>query len=225
MAARLGGDTPDNFRLTSLVAKANSQNCPKKIIDAAVARGADPKAAVGEDRSYEGHGPGGCSVLVEANTDNPRRTAPNLRKIFSDYEGNMGDNGSVAWIFNSSVELKVDRDVVDFDDLLDIAADLGAEDVIEYSNGEDEGDEAEEVQCHRVLCEDSKVAQTVHRALKEKALPVVRIEFLKTPSVYVELEEEKLEVFEGLVHTLLEHGDVVRLHTNVDGVPTTIEAS
>jgi transcriptional/translational regulatory protein YebC/TACO1 len=228
----MGGASEDNFRLQSLVAKARQQNMPKKILDAAIARGSDPKASIGEDRTYEGHGPGGCCVLVQANTDNPKRTAPNLRKIFNDGGGSLGDSGSVAWAFESGVEIRVEEKGADFETLLDVAAEAGADDALEATveefSGEELGDGdadgAEETPAYHIVVCGPDGAADVHRAIKGAGFSVAGVEFVKTPSSAVDLDDEQLDLFEGMVDALLEHPDVRTVFHNVRDIPTKLEA-
>src|SRR5919202_325484 len=132
VAARDGGPDPGgNLALQNAIEKAREASMPKDNIERAIARGA---GAAGDGASfdhvtYEGYGPGGVAVFVEALTDNRNRTAAEIRHIFTKHDGNLGESGSVAWLFERKAVVLVDGDTTDEDDLTLVAAEGGAEDV------------------------------------------------------------------------------------------------
>jgi YebC/PmpR family DNA-binding regulatory protein len=132
VAAREGGPDPDaNLALANAIVKARDASMPKDNIERAVQRGA---GAAGEGDAYEhvtyeGYGPAGVAVLVEALTDNRNRTASDVRHIFTKNDGNLGASGVVAWQFERKGLILVDADRVDEDEIMLVAADAGAEDV------------------------------------------------------------------------------------------------
>ena len=133
VAAREGGPDPDgNLALQNAIEKAREASMPKDNIERAIARGsgagADTEAY--EHVTYEGYGPAGVAVLVEALTDNRNRTASDVRHIFSKSDGNLGTSGAVAGLFERKGVILVDADTVDEDELTLAAADAGAEDVV-----------------------------------------------------------------------------------------------
>jgi YebC/PmpR family DNA-binding regulatory protein len=133
VAAREGGPDPEgNATLATAIQKARDNSMPKDNIERAIARGAgaggDGDAAY-ETVTYEGYGPSGVAVFVEALTDNRNRTAAEVRHIFTKHEGNLGTSGSVAWLFERKGVVIVPAGIVDEDDLVMAAADAGAEDV------------------------------------------------------------------------------------------------
>ena len=145
IAAR-GGVGDDNFRLSGAIQKAKTNSVPKAKIDAAVERGVKRKGDDGlETVYYEGHAAGGVAVLVETCTDNKKRTAPNMRHIFKTHGANLGDNGSVSWLYEEQVRIGVPSEKYDIDMILDLAVDAGASDVLE----EEQRDEASE---HVIIC-------------------------------------------------------------------------
>jgi YebC/PmpR family DNA-binding regulatory protein len=132
VAAKEGGPDPaNNLALQNAVEKARSYSMPKDTIERAIARGAgtDADAAVYETVIYEGYGPEGVAVLVEALTDNRNRTASDVRHLFTKYGGNLGTTGAVAWLFERRGVVLVPADGVDEDELTLAAAEGGAEDV------------------------------------------------------------------------------------------------
>jgi len=132
VAARAGGADPDgNASLATAIQKARDASMPKDNIERAIARGAGTATdgEVYETVTYEGYGPEGVAVYVEALTDNRNRTAADVRHAFDKHEGNLGTSGAVAWLFERKGVLIVPADGVDEDELMLVAADGGAEDV------------------------------------------------------------------------------------------------
>jgi YebC/PmpR family DNA-binding regulatory protein len=126
-----GGDPAANLALQNAIEKARSYSMPKDNIERAIARGsgADADASTFETVIYEGYGPEGVAVLVEALTDNRNRTASDVRHVFSKHGGNLGTTGAVAWLFERRGIVMVAADGVDEDELMLAAADGGAEDI------------------------------------------------------------------------------------------------
>jgi YebC/PmpR family DNA-binding regulatory protein len=132
VAAREGGPDPDgNAGLATAIQKARDASMPKDNIERAIARGAGTATdgEVYENVTYEGYGPEGVAVFVEALTDNRNRTAAEVRHVFAKHEGNLGTSGAVAWLFERKGVLIVPADVAEEDELMLVAADGGAEDV------------------------------------------------------------------------------------------------
>src|SRR5580765_7124697 len=132
VAARTGGsgDVDSNARLRKAVNDAKAVNMPNDTIDRAVKRGTGQLEGVAYDEiTYEGYGIGGVAVLVETMTDNRNRTVAELRHIFSKNGGNLGEAGSVAWMFDKKGYLVVDKAAKAEDELFDLAIDAGAEDI------------------------------------------------------------------------------------------------
>jgi YebC/PmpR family DNA-binding regulatory protein len=132
VAAREGGADPDgNASLATAIQKARDASMPKDNIERAIARGAGTASEgdVYETVTYEGYGPEGVAVFVEALTDNRNRTAAEVRHVFAKHEGNLGTSGAVAWLFERKGVLIVPADVVDEETLMLVAADGGAEDI------------------------------------------------------------------------------------------------
>src|SRR4051794_32302083 len=132
VAAREGGPDPDgNIALANAIEKARSNSMPKDNIERAIARGsgADTEGEAYETVTYEGYGPNGVAILVEALTDNRNRTAADVRHIFAKEDGNLGTSGAVAWLFERKGVVLVDAERYEEDEVTLAAADGGAEDV------------------------------------------------------------------------------------------------
>src|SRR5207245_7678416 len=134
VAARTGGsgDVDSNARLRKAVNDAKAVNMPNDTIDRAIKRGTGQLERVAYDEiTYEGYGIGGVAVLVETMTDNRNRTVAELRHIFSKNGGNLGESGSLAWMFDKKGYIVVDKDAKSEEALLEIAIEAGAEDMRE----------------------------------------------------------------------------------------------
>jgi len=205
VAAREGGGDPDgNPALALAVQKAKDASMPKDNIERAIAKGtgADADAAAIESVVYEGYGPGGVAVLVEALTDNRNRTGSEVRHIFSKHNGNLGEPGSVAWIFEKKGSIVVDATRYSEDDLI-VAIDAGAEDVIE-----DEG-------LYEVVTGVSEFS-AVRKALEDAGVDLESAEIAQRPSNRVEVEEARVATLMNLLEALEEQDDVDAVHANFD---------
>lgn len=131
VAARSGGGDPEtNIKLKAAILLAKENNMPNENIERAIKRGTGEIEGVSyEEIIYEGYGPGGVAVLVEALTDNKNRTTPEIRKIFSRNGGNLGENGCVAWMFDKRGYFIFEKGKVDEDKIIDLALEAEAEDV------------------------------------------------------------------------------------------------
>ncbi len=133
IAARMGGGNPEgNPRLRTAVASAKAENMPKDNIERAIKKGTGELEGVNyEEFTYEGYGPGGVAVYVEIMTDNKNRTAADVRHIFSKNNGNLGENGCVAWMFEKKGTFVYDKADIDEEKLMESVLDAGAEDISE----------------------------------------------------------------------------------------------
>src|SRR5947207_4693766 len=131
VAARTGGGDPDsNARLRKAITDAKAGNMPNDTIDRAIRRGTGAEEGVNyEEITYEGYGPGGVALLIDAVTDNLNRTVAEIRHIFSKKDGNHGEHGSVGWMFEKKGYLVVDKAAKAEDELFDLAIDAGADDI------------------------------------------------------------------------------------------------
>ena len=130
VASRIGGpDSEGNARLRVAVQDARGANCPKENIERAIKRGSGLlDGANYEELTYEGYGPGGVAILVEALTDNKNRTVSELRHLLTKSGGNLGENGCVAWMFDKRGCFAIEADGLDEDDFMELALEVGAED-------------------------------------------------------------------------------------------------
>jgi YebC/PmpR family DNA-binding regulatory protein len=198
MAAREGGGNPDaNVRLRLAVDKAKAANMPKENIERAITRGAGggDDGVVMEEITYEGYGPHGIAILIDALTDNKNRTISGIRQMFNKANGAMAELGAVSWQFDRKGYIEVNADGVDFDTLFEVAADAGADDVVE-------GDETIEVYTPREM-----LAQ-VESKLAEKKYKVVDSSFTWLPKNEVELDAAQAIQVMTLISSLEELDDV-----------------
>ena len=133
VSARAGGGDPGmNPRLRTAIDRAKAENMPADNIDRAIKKGTGELEGVRyEEYTYEGYGPGGTAILVEVMTDNKNRCTAEVRHIFSKQNGNLGENGCVAWIFEKKGYLAVPSEGVDEETLMDITLEAGADDIVE----------------------------------------------------------------------------------------------
>jgi YebC/PmpR family DNA-binding regulatory protein len=205
VAARDGGADPaGNPALAHAIQKAKDARVPKDNIERAIAKGtgADSDSQAIETVLYEGYGPGGVAILVEALTDNRNRTGSEVRHIFSRHGGNLGEPGSVAWIFEKKGELVVDAKRYSEDDLM-AAIDAGAEDVSL------EGDVFE------VVTAPGDHA-SVRGALEEAGVELDSAELVMRPTTSTPVEEGDAGALMRLIETLEDHDDVAAVHANFD---------
>ena len=131
IAAKGGGDPAGNSRLRAAIAAAKAVNLPKDRIQAAIRKGTgEDEGGNIEEVFYEGYGPGGIAIIVETATDNKNRTVADVRHLFSKHGGNLGENGSVGWMFDRKGVITVNRQAYDEDKMMEIALDCGADDYL-----------------------------------------------------------------------------------------------
>jgi YebC/PmpR family DNA-binding regulatory protein len=199
-----GGDAAGNPALANAIEKAKDARMPKDNIERAIAKGtgADADADAIEEVVYEGYGPGGVAILVEALTDNRNRTGSEVRHAFSSNGGNLGEPGSVAWTFEKKGELVADGSRYSEDDLLP-AIDAGAEDVAL------DGDVWEVVTAPTDL-------HAVRRALEGAGVELSSAELVMRPTARTRVEEDQAGRLMRLIETLEDHDDVQAVHANFD---------
>jgi YebC/PmpR family DNA-binding regulatory protein len=215
VAAKDGGPDPaGNLALQNAVEKAKSYSMPKDNIDRAIAKGsgADADAAAFETVVYEGYGPEGVAVLVEALTDNRNRTAADVRHIFAKTGGNLGTSGAVAWQFERRGVILVDATGVDEDELMLAAADAGADDV------ELDGSS------YQITSAPEDLA-AVRAALEATGFAVESAELTMIPSTTVEVADEgTAKRVLRLMDALEENDDVQEVYANFDIPERVLEA-
>jgi YebC/PmpR family DNA-binding regulatory protein len=199
-----GGDTDGNPALATAVQKAREASMPKdkiqKAIDTGTGAGADSAAI--ERILYEGYGPGGVAMLVEALTDNRNRASAEIRHAFSSHGGSLGEPGSVAWIFEKKGAIVVDGERYGEDDVI-VAIDAGAEDVREEDGK------------LRVICEPSDLT-AVREALAAAGVEIESAGLATEPKSTVELKGHDAERLLKLLDTLDEQDDVDEVFANFD---------
>jgi YebC/PmpR family DNA-binding regulatory protein len=214
VAAKEGGPDPAaNLALQNAIEKARSYSVPKDNIERAIARGsgADSDAQAFEPVVYEGYGPGGVAVLVEALTDNRNRTAADVRAAFTKNDGSLGESGSVAWLFERKGVLLVDGEV-DEDELMLAAADGGAEDV-----------EREE-SSYRVTAPPEDL-HAVRAALEQSGVAIESSEPTMLPKTIVSVDDEAVaKKVVRLMDALEENEDVQAVYSNFDIPERVLEA-
>src|SRR5438105_4952147 len=215
VAAREGGPDPEtNLALRNAIEKARDASMPKDNIERAITRGsgAADDASAFEHISYEGYGPGGVAVYVEALTDNRNRTASEVRHVFSRSDGNLAESGAVAWLFERKGVILVDADSVDEDELTLAAADAGAEDVsVEGSS-------------YEVTTAPEDLA-AVRAALEQAGVPIQSAEPTMVPKTTVPIEDESVaKKVVRLVDSLEDLDDVQDVYANFDIPERVLEA-
>ncbi|MBV8066031.1 MAG: YebC/PmpR family DNA-binding transcriptional regulator [Actinobacteria bacterium] len=207
IAARDGGPDPaGNLALQNAVEKARAASMPKDNIDRAIAKGsgADADASAFETVVYEGFGPSGVAVIVEALTDNRNRTASDVRHVFAKNDGNLGGSGAVAWLFERRGVVVVDANGVDGDELLLAAADGGAEDV------ELDGSSYEVTSAPEQLA-------AVREAVQAAGFTVEAAELTMVPKTTVEVADEgEAKKVLRLIDQLEDNDDVQDVFANFD---------
>ncbi len=207
VSAKTGGSNPEmNSRLRLAIEKAKDANMPADNIKRAILKGTGelPGTAY-EETAYEGYGPGGVALMLEALTDNKNRTVSELRHIMSRYGGNMGEAGCVAWMFDKKGYILVDKKTIDEDTLISIALDAGAEDI--------KNDPEEENYEIITAPEDIK---NVREFLEKKNITLNLSETTLIPKNYVKLVAKEAEKMLKLMENLEEHDDIQNVYANFD---------
>jgi YebC/PmpR family DNA-binding regulatory protein len=205
IAAREGGADPDhNFRLRLAVQKAREANMPTDRIQSAIDRGTGAaKGEALEELRYEGYGPAGVAIIVDAVTDNRNRTAPAIRHVFSKNGGNLGEANSVAWMFERKGVISVRTDGSDPEDIGLAAIEAGAEDV------QVESDSVE-------VTTEPAAFEAVRKALDGLGVPIESAELTMQPKQTVAVGEDKAPAVLRLLEALEEEDDVQQVYANFD---------
>ncbi|MEL7493465.1 MAG: YebC/PmpR family DNA-binding transcriptional regulator [Cyanobacteria bacterium J06554_11] len=214
VAAKQGGGDPDgNFQLRTAIDKAKAAGFPNDNIDRAIAKGCGSLAGEGDFESirYEGYGPGGVAVLIEALTDNRNRAAADLRTAFGKNGGNLGETGCVGWMFDQKGVVTLSGDIEE-DALLEDTLEAGA-DAYELTDDLDEGTPSAEVFC------DVSELEAVSTALKGRGYTVREIDLRWIPSNTVQVEDPTLAV------SLLKMMDALEDSDDVQSVTANFEMS
>jgi len=205
LAARQGGGNPEsNFRLKVAIQRAKEANVSLDSINRAIKRGTGEIAGRQLDEvTYEGYGPGGTAVLIEAATDNRNRTASEIRHIFSKHDGKMAEVGAVAWMFEQKGFISVEKENISEDDALAMAIDAGALDL----KSEEESYE---------IYTEPRDLEKVRAKLEEYGAKVQVAEVTMVPKTTVKLDGEDADKMLRLFDALESQDDVSRVHANFD---------
>ncbi|HXG59062.1 MAG TPA: YebC/PmpR family DNA-binding transcriptional regulator [Thermoanaerobaculia bacterium] len=206
VAARLGGGDPDaNPRLRAAVAEAKANNMPKENIERAIKRGTgELEGASYEEITYEGYGPGGVAIIVEAMTDNTNRTTPEIRHIFEKNGGNLGTPGSVKFQFEKKGYFSVDKNAVGEDRLMEIVLEAGADDL-----------QSDDPEVYEIYTAPENF-EAVRQALEKNGIPTIEAKLGMIPANYVSVDEQKSKQVMRLLEMLDDHDDVQNVWSNFD---------
>ena len=205
VAARSGGGDPEgNARLRKAIADAKAGNMPNDTIDRAIRRGTGEEAGVSyEEITYEGYGPSGVALMVQSLTDNRNRTVAEIRHIFSKNGGNLGESGSVGWMFEKKGYIVVDKAAKSEEELFDLAIEAGADDL------RDDEDTFE-------IITSPEAFDGVLAGIKKAGIEPQVAEVEMVPQNYVHLEGGDARQMLKLMEALEDHDDVQKVHANFD---------
>ncbi len=206
VSARLGGgDSKSNPRLRSAILEARTNSVPGDNIDRAIKKGTGELAgeAQYEEVSYEGYGPGGVAVLVEGMTDNRNRTASEVRHLFTKHGGSLGESGCVAWMFHRRGFFAVDRSAMDEEKLVNLALELGADDI---ATEED----------HYEIYTSMEDFARIQEELESRGVPLAAKELAMVPQSSVDVPADRVGQVLRLVEALEDHDDVQHVWANLN---------
>ena len=205
VAARTGGGDPGgNPRLRAAVQAAKAANMPADNVKRAIQKGTGELPGVSyEEINYEGYGPGGVAVLVEALTDNKNRTVSEMRHIFSRNNGNMSEAGSVSWMFHKKGSIVVEKSAIDEEKLMEIALEAGADDIQEDSGN------------FEILTAPGNF-EAVTEALSKNNIPTISADLAMVPQTWIKLTGKEAQQVLKLVEALEDHDDVQHVWANFD---------
>ena len=205
VAAKIGGGDPDaNPRLRLAISKARSANMPRDTVERAIKKGTGNLDGVNyEEISYEGYGPAGVAILVEVLTDNRKRTVSEVRHAFTKYNGNLGESGCVAWIFQMTSYFVFSVEEVDGDKLVEVALEAGVDDINEGGGEIEVTASPENFQATKDVFDREELAYQV-------------AEVTMIPQNTISLDGKQAEQALKLVEALEESDDVQKVYANFD---------
>ena len=214
VAARAGGGDPDmNPRLRTIIADAKQANMPADNIKRAIRRGTGEEEGVSYDEvMYEGYGPGGVALLVEALTDNKNRTVGELRHLLEKHGGNLAAANAVAWMFSKKGYIVIEKAKADEEKLMSAVLDAGADDLTDDDTNWE-------------VFSTPDAFPAVHEAVKQLGLEPATAQVSMIPQNYVKLEGKPAQQMIKLMEALEEHDDVQHVWSNFDIAEKEIEAS
>jgi len=202
-----GADPANNSRLRDVIAKAKANNMPNDTIDRSIKKASGDMNAVSYvPVTYEGYGPNGTAIIVEALTDNKNRTASNVRNAFTKGGGNVGTQGCVSFMFDTKGQMILDKEecTLSFDDLMMIALDAGAEDIMEEEDS------------YEILTSPEDFSQ-VREAMEAEGIVMAQAEVTRIPQTWVQLEDEQdVKMMNRTLDLLDEDDDVQNVYHNWD---------
>jgi YebC/PmpR family DNA-binding regulatory protein len=213
IAARSGGsgDPNTNARLRKAVNDAKAANMPNDTIDRAIKRGTGELEGVNyEEIAYEGYGPSGVAIMINTTTDNRNRTVSELRHLLSKHGGNLGESGSVAWMFSKKGQIMIDLDARSEDEMMELALEAGADDIQTDQNG------------YQILTAPEDF-HAVLDALKEAGIEPASAEISMIPKNYIKLEGGAASQMLKLYDALDDHEDVQSVAANFEIDDATME--
>jgi len=204
IAARNGGDPDSNPRLRTAILAAKAVSMPADNIKRAIQRGTgEIEGGAIEEVMFEGYGPGGVAIMVAAATDNRNRTVSEIRHLFSKHGGNLGELGSVSWMFERKSQVLIEKDKATEERLMEIALEAGADDV--KLEGE-----------HWEILSAPEAHHAVLEALEKAGIPTVSAEIGMIPKNLMEVDPKHLPGVMKLMEALEDHDDVQNVYTNAD---------
>jgi YebC/PmpR family DNA-binding regulatory protein len=205
VAARIGGGDPDgNPRLRTAIMGAKSNNMPVDNITRAIKKGTGELEGIQyEEHTYEGYGPGGAAIFLEAMTDNKNRTVGEIRSALGKAGGNLGENGCVGWMFEQKGLIVVKTETKSEDDLMELAIDAGADDL-------------QTVDEHYEITTGVESFEAVRKALEDAGVPMELAEITRIPQNTVSIDEKKGKALLKLMDILEDHDDIQKAYSNFD---------
>jgi YebC/PmpR family DNA-binding regulatory protein len=204
VAAKLGLPDPDmNPRLRAAILAARAENMPKDNIERAIKKAQGGDAESYDEIRYEGYGPGGAALIVEAMTDNRNRTASDIRSVFTKSGGNLAETGAVAFMFDRVGVVAFDAKAADADTMLEAAIEAGADDVVSSPDG------------HEVYCDQGALAE-VTKALEARFGEPRKSALVWRAQNTVDVDDEAAEKLIRLVESLEDHDDVQNVFVNFE---------
>lgn len=212
IAARTGGDPDMNPRLRTAITAAKAVSMPADNIKRAIMRGTgELEGGQIDEIMFEGYGPGGAAVLVAVATDNRNRTVSEIRHVFSKNGGNLGEQGSVAWMFERKSQIVIDGEKASEDQLMNLVLDAGADDL------RDDGG-------NWVVLSPPEAHESVLKALESAGIPTESAEIAMVPKNLMKLEGKTASGMLKLSEALEEHDDVQNVYSNFDIDEQELEA-
>lgn len=213
VAAKMaGGDPEGNPRLRTAILKAKENNMPADNIKKAVQKGTGELPGVSyEEMTYEGYGPGGVAIIIQLLSDNKNRTVSEIRHLLSKSGGNMGESGSVSWMFHKKGYLSIEKQKADEEKLMSVALDAGAEDI-----------RSDDPTTFEIITAPADF-EKVKKAMTDAGLTPSFAEVTLLPQTYIRLDGKEAEQMLRLMEALEDHDDVQNVYANFD-IPDEVMA-